>query len=482
MEKEREKEIKKTTFKGHIISDARANENLGVGQKYDRCRYENKEALKKFKNQYYGSQKSGIDPYTGKRVHKSHNAAKNAYGEKHYARHASETDHIVSLKEGHNILKNDPFLSDENVKNILNDPKNYREIARSVNNQKRDTDDLVYITGVKFDKETKRIEKYDTGLTNEGKARMAAENVQAKAHIIADAGSQTAKNVASEFIGGASDAMTVAAVPMMVLGVQNLCEVASGQKSMEDAAKEMGEMSVKTVVTGGSARLAKDVISMAAEKSGSQCLGKIAAGSNEFVQLAVVSGLVFKSFVKLANNEITGAEFFDEISESGVALIGDIIGTVAGSSLAAALMPIAAATGPAGLAIGAAGFIGGMLVSSVCVGIYRYASELKDNYIGYGRTYRERLEKINQIADQAISEMQIQHESLKKMIDGQYEEWENLFDTGFQEIREALMTNDFDRMSGGLNYILKAFGEKVLFNNMEEFDEFFFSDNAVLRL
>ena len=47
---------------------------------------------------------------------------------------------------------------------------------------------------------------------------------------------------------------------------------------------------------------------------------------------------------------------------------------------------------------------------------------------------------------------------------------------------ESMLNNDFEQMSDGINHILNVFGEAVLFKNMDEFDSFFFDDNAVLNL
>lgn len=76
----------------------------------------------------------------------------------------------------------------------------------------------------------------------------------------------------SDFAIGASEAMTVSAMPLMVLGVQNICEVASGQKTMEEAGAEMGEAALEIGVIGGGVKLAEKTISETAEKLGSDFL------------------------------------------------------------------------------------------------------------------------------------------------------------------------------------------------------------------
>lgn len=286
--------------------------------------------------------------------------------------------------------------------------------------------------------------------------------------------------IALEFADGASEALAGAAMPLMVLGVQNICEVASGQKTLEEASKEMGDATLEIGAVGGGVKLAEKAVSEIAEKMGSDFLGAIAANSGQLTQIILVSRLVFQSFSKLVNNEISGTEFFEEIGEKGVGLVGDVLGTVAGSGLMGMFLPATMAAGPAAFMVGAAAFIGGMVVSAVCTGIYRYTAGLRASYLAKEKAYRGRILAINRIADQAIMEMNYQQKLLKDMISEEYEEWSKNFETGFQIIREGMMNNNFERLSEGLGYIVQIFGKAVLFKDLNEFDDFFFDDNAIL--
>ena len=166
----------------------------------------------------------------------------------------------------------------------------------------------------------------------------------------------------------------------------------------------------------------------------------VAKNSSQFVQIALVSRLVFQSFAKLVNNEISGTEFFEEIGEKGVGLVGDVIGTALGGGLMKGLLPVlfpAAAAGSAAFMVGAAAFVGGMVVSAVCTGIYRYTASLRESYLEKEREYRAKISTINRIADQAIMEMQYQQDMLKSMIKEEYAEWRKNFEAGFQVIRAS---------------------------------------------
>lgn len=292
----------------------------------------------------------------------------------------------------------------------------------------------------------------------------------------------TMEDVGNDIATGAGDALVGAAFPLMVLGVQNICEVASGQKTLEEAGKEMGQTGARIAISGGGVKIAEKAAIELTEKSGSELLKKLVGNSNEIMQLANVSMLVMDSFVKLVNDEITGSEFFDEIGEKGSMLVGDLIGTFVGAGFVDLLLPASVAAGPAGVAIGAGAFIGGMIVSTVCVGIYNYTRNLRIQYESMGREYRRKIVELNNIADEALIEMQYQQDMLKDMIQTEYSEWEDHFSKGYEMVIDAMMSNNFEKLAGGLDTILKVFGQTVIFNNMDEFDEFFFDDVAVLTL
>lgn len=334
-------------------------------------------------------------------------------------------------------------------------------------------------TGMAIEGNTMRVEN----LVDDIKADFSGiKEALSPVHDTVPLGSDISKTM-SDFAEGASDAMMVSAMPLMVLGVQNICEVASGQKTMEEASVEMGAAALEIGAVGGGTKLAQKAISEMAEKLGSDFLGMVAKNSGQFVQIALVSRLVFQSFAKLVNNEISGTEFFEEIGEKGVGLVGDVIGTALGGGLMNALLPVLfpAAAGPAAFMVGAAAFVGGMVVSAVCTGIYRYTASLRESYLEKEREYRAKISTINRIADQAVMEMQYQQDMLKSMIKEEYAEWRKNFEAGFQIIRESMFSNNFEQLADGMNQVISVFGKSVLFKDMEEFDAFFFDDNAVLN-
>lgn len=104
--------------------------------KRDRAKYDDTAKRKKFRDEQFGNKQTIVDPYTGETLHKSTSAAKNKYGDKRANYHTAQTDHTIPLETVYNGLRNNPFLSDEKIKEIANDYRNYKEINGHLNQSK----------------------------------------------------------------------------------------------------------------------------------------------------------------------------------------------------------------------------------------------------------------------------------------------------------------------------------------------------------
>lgn len=458
------------------------NPDLGITQEYNKVNrdrlWDSPEAKKAYKKSVYKDKKSYSDPISGNKLVSSQSAAQNKYGMRNssgenissaWGNHAPETDHIVSLKKLHHRLKCNPFLSDKDFKEIANKKQNFRVLSKSLNASKGEKSDLQ----VAFD-----LKRH---LSIEGRATLIAETVNSEVYVATTLSAKTLRNIGTEFSSGAVSGMEASAIPLLVYGIQNICQVASGEKTMEEAGKDMKQMAGTVVVSGGGLQLAADVMAVA-NHTGSELLKSVLSNSNEISQIISITFLVKDSFVKLINSEISATEFFDEIGEKGVGLIGGTIGTMAASSAMAALIPTAMAAGPAAFSIVAAGFVSAIVISTVCTEIYRYSTSLKNAYLDIGKKHQRKIASINHIANEAIVEIQHQQTVLKTMIDSTFNEWDKQFESGFHSILEATYNNNFELLSSGLNTILNVFGETVMFKTMDEFDDFFFDDKAILNL
>lgn len=458
------------------------NPNLGITQEYNKVNrdklWDSPEAKKSYKEALYNGKKEYVDPISGNTLLSSQTAAQNKYHKKNssgenvssaWAKYSPETDHIISLKRLHRRLKKNPFLSNADFKEIANNKNNHRVLSKALNGSKGEKSDIQIAFDIK------------QNFSIKGRSTLITETINAEIHMASAISAKTLQNVGNEFTSGAAVALEASAIPLMVCCVQNICQVASGEKTMQEAAKDMGELAGKIAVFGGGRQLATDIVA-AANNAGSELLKNALAKSNEITQIISITLLVKDSFIKLINSEISGTEFFEEIGEKGVELISGTIGSLVGSAAMTALLPATMAAGPAALLVAAGSFVCAIVISTVCTEIYRYTAKLRKYFLDIDKKHKEKMACINRIANEAITEIQHQQTVLKTMITTTFKDWDKQFEFGFNNILEAAYNNNFELLSSGLNTILNVFGETVMFKTMDEFDEFFFDENAVLKL
>ena len=128
-------------------TEVKASESLGITSEYTGNRQELWDSTKS-KNDYrdsvFGDKKTIIDD-DNNILHKSHSAAKKKYHQKNasgenisveWAKHAAEVDHRVSLESLHKRAKLNPFLTDNDLKEVANCPENYQILSKSENASK----------------------------------------------------------------------------------------------------------------------------------------------------------------------------------------------------------------------------------------------------------------------------------------------------------------------------------------------------------
>jgi hypothetical protein len=272
-----------------------ANEDLGVTQEYNRQNrsklWDSKEAKSAYKEKVFNGKRTYRDPVTGKELHIAEKAARNKFHMKTadgknnstaWAAHSAEADHIVSLKELHGRVKSNAFLTDRDLKEIANQDANFRATSKHFNAQKQEKSDLV----MALDR--------DSELNKEGKIALVKGKIGAEVHVSADIALHTAKNMGTEFAAGATEALTGALIPLTVEAVSQMCKVASGEKSLGEAAGDMAKYTVGTAVVGGARRLIVDQANFMMANSGNPLFQKIAS-SGQIGQITAVALIVADS-------------------------------------------------------------------------------------------------------------------------------------------------------------------------------------------
>ena len=439
------------------------NPKLGVSEKYNRKLYDKAHNLKKTKKCYFDivekqknrkktlsvGKKTNIDWYTGKTLHANNKAAICKYGNKAAQEHIASVDHIVSLKQFHSKVKYNPFLSDDDVKNIANSNFNYRVTNFHLNTQK----------GEKSNIEIALDPKTDANMA--GRVKLVSDQAYAETRLGIATAAYTTKNIGLGFGRGAINAINKATIPLIVASVQSLCLVAQGEKDLKTATKDMGAMAMAIGVSGGGQHIVVTGIQGVLRNSESTMLKSIAK-SNVVSNVVLVAYMLKDSTIRFINGEIDGEQLFSEVGQKGVELVAATVGAIAGE----ALIPIPI-VGP---------FVGAMIVSVVCGSVYDFLQTAKFDY------HNEKLTVVSAIANEALEEMGRQREILSSLIGNENSKWNTQITTGFADIFSGANANNVEKIANGLDRILSLFKTEVKFKTFKEFEDFFMDENAVLKL
>lgn len=411
-----------------------------------------------FKEKAFGEKQTMKDDITSNVLHKSQKAAKNKYHQKNdegeivstaWADHAAETDHINAIKDVHDKAKHNPFLTDQDFKEVVNSESNYRVIPKSLNASKGEKSDWQVIAD------------FDNDVTLKGRAKMAGEKIRADTAMHANFAIRTAKNAGGEFTKGAADSVVDNVIPLTITAIENMVEAAQGEKSFGEAVKDTGKTVVDIAVVGGVDKLMEYI-----------------PGSSEIAAISQVAMIVKDSAVRYVNGEISEKEFLEEIGTEGTVMVAQMLGGSIGQELG---MFIGAALGTviapgAGTAIGTVvgrqvgEFLGSLIATAACSAILTAKDILK-----HIDDYKLKESEFARLANNAISEIDNQRDKLKAIIDKDDEKWKSTVDESFEIIYNGLMGTDnmddsFTEITRGLDKIMSMFGSHAMFHSVEEYD------------
>ncbi len=462
-----------------INATPKASSEMGITQEYSKDNrdklWDSAKGKAEYKDKKFGDKQTIKDPISGKTLHKCQQAAQNKYhmknidGEKvsaKWADHSAETDHINALKDVHDIAKHNPFLTDNDFKEVMNSDENYRLISKSDNASK----------GAKSDWQI--IADKDADISTEGKAVMAKEKLKSDIALHGKFAVKSAQNVGKEFVSGAADAVIGSAIPLTAEAVRKMIDVAQGKESFADAAKEMGKVTMNVAVTGGANRLLIDTISVQLANSKSTLLKNVAQSSS-VGQIVAVASIVQESAVRYINGEINGEEFVEEVGVRGAAMtagmiggqVGREIGTLIGGAIGTTLLPGVGTTAGvvAGRVIGE--ILGTVITTVVCASIVSVYNSVKNTLKGMD-DYKIKEGQIKRLESDAIAEIERQRLAFKEIVEREYSRWDSTIQSGLDKMITSSLEESFDLqgITDGLDQILSLFGKSVAFRTREEYE------------
>lgn len=248
-----------------------------------------------------------------------------------------------------------------------------------------------------------------------------------------------------EFTAGAADALSTAAISLVICGTQNLVRVASGEIELEEAVKDMAKLGGTVAVSGGAVRALNYMLSNCENSVISEF-----AKTNQLGTVVVVGIMVARAAGKYLDGEIDGAGFFDEIGQEGISLLGGML----------ASRTVMAMLGTGTLATGA-GILAAMVVSAACSEIYAQAKKVM-------QFHKDNLE-IQYIANSACAAIAVQQDDLRQLMDESHAEWVSRTTVIFQELADALADSDLQGTNSALRKIMSTMpGEVQLFESGDD--------------
>lgn len=411
-----------------------------------------------YKNRQFQGKRTMIDEYTGERIYyqKLGRYSKNK---------TSNVDHVVPLKQLHDRYGN--TLSKEKLREIANSDYNLAVTTERINKEKRDLSNHEYLYQQMRDGSPKNAVTTYNMLKNEIRSEVyvrtnvAVTRTVNKAGVLMEVGSKkTVKRVAyatGKHAGEVVSAGTDAAMTCMITSsISNIVLIAQGEKDAKQAAIDVSKEVGGTFISVTGKELVGKVINEVADKGAKKEITSLVA---ENLSVAEITNAIQlgTSIVKYVNDEITMEECAVEILVNGAGAVAYAIGeAVAG--------PVAAYV---------ASYVASIVMSEICRAVIEYRNIKKHS--------EERLRKISKLAAEALVEMEYQRQTLEQMKDQEFDFWDENINKGFETIILSALSDNTENVLKGLNMILGVFGEKVLFESHEEFENFFMSENPTIQ-
>lgn len=442
--------------------------------------YKRNNAKDSYKNRTFAGKRSTWDEYTGERIF---------YDSKfHINQKQSNIDHIIPIDELRRRYGDE--LAIEQLRELANDDANLANTNAALNKAKggksnidylwdKYTEDAKYtfnnLSGKKlFDVKAAKLDSPDlTTSANMVSKQVSAEvKVRAKAaqyklQNTLDKGKQKTEQLvskvksfddtvkaASPIAGKAiSKGQEAAFVTATISGLTNLMEVARGKQDIKTAAINVGKDTVKGFGTGAGLSIVQDSLVIAAQKYGAKNLAKTLSKNLPVMQIAVaaeIGGIIYRYL----DGNISGEECTAEI----------IVGT-AGCWASAMAWTVA---GPVGAVVAS------IVIGEIGKAVARYQMERKAD--------RKRAAQFNHITNEALRCLQEQKERIVNYNQREKARLEAAFSDGMEQLCSGIMNSQEKEVIYGLNKILAIFDQECYFQSLQEFDEFFFNENAVLSL
>ena len=431
------------------VSTQAAAKKFAKPEKYTRNVLDDGAAKKNIKLETF---KKGIqvkDPYTGDSLTLTKAEAKMKYGSD-WTKHLAEADHIVSLEKRYEQTKNNPWLTNDDIKESSKCPENLEVVSRKFNNAKRGKSNTDFVSDEEY------LKDKDIKLTKTAKEKAIATEKKAQEALKKRDVKDTARNIAQTgHQAGIAAAKCAGITGLTMSGIMNLTYVMRGEIDVKDAVKDTLIDGGKTAATGYLMGGGLTAVSHTLSNSSSTFL-KALSNSNVPGKVITAVMLMGDTLKRYGNGEITTQECMLELGEKGL----NLATTGYAMTVGQVIIPIPIV----GAAVGA--LVGSTLTS-------QYYNELINTLKTKQLEHEERLRIIEE-CKRAAEEHRKFREELESYIESYFKDYEDCFNEALADIKISFQIGDVDGIISGANQITRKLGGKVNYDTVEECKQFLF--------
>lgn len=416
--------------------------------------YDSGAAKNNVKRQSFSNGGQTKDPYTGKDLVLTKAEAKAKYGNK-WQDHLAEGDHIVPIKKVFDKRKNDPWITNEDIKSAVNNNDNMQTVSRKYNNVKRDKSNPELVNNKEY------MDEKDLKLIQDGEKKAIEAHNKAEKSINKNLNKSKLNNIAKTgHKAGVSSAKSSGVTALTISGIMNITAVINGEKTAEEAigdtVVDAGKAAASGYIIGGGLTVVSNSLSNSSSKF-------ISALTQSNIPGKVITGVMLTAdtLKRYGNGEINTQECILELGEKGLNF------ATAGYSMAVgqALIPIPI--------VGAA--IGALVGSTLTSQLYKQTIGILKNK---ELEHQERLRIIEEceILEKQAREFRLELESY---LESYFKDYRDCFDNALSEIKTSLQAGNVDGIISSSNQITKKLGGNIYYETVDEFIDFLDNDLAL---
>lgn len=435
-----------------MISTQAAEKKFAKPTKYDRTLLDDGAAKRNTKINAFKSEITIKDPYTGDVLCLTKAEARMKYGD-NWTKHLAEADHKISLERRYEQTKNNPWITNDDVKSSSNSSDNLEVVSRKFNNAKRSRSNEEFVNDDEY------LRKTGVKLSNTGKQKAIESEIFAQKNLKRRDFMDSVNNlIRTGHDAGKSAAYNTGITGMTMSSILNMTAVIRGEKSPEDAIADTVIDTGKATVTGYVMGGGLTTVSHSLSGSSSKFLKALSKSNvpGKVITAVMVTGDTIK---KYGDGEITTQECLLQLGEKGLNFATTGYSMAVGQSL----IPIPIV----GAAVGA--MVGSMLTG-------KYYSQLITTLQTKELEDQERMRIIAE-CKQATQAARVFREELETYLQSYFKEYQDCFDDALTTIRVSFQLGDADGVIKGANQITKKLGGNVYYNNMNEFKSYLLDDS-----